>query len=316
MRAGAVALLALVLGGCGGGDADAPFEDRGPTRLTVQETAGVPAAFVAFGVEKGFFARQKLRLDLQQTQGGAATIPALVSGEVDVGGSNVVSLLLAGAKDLPIRVIAGGTTAGPKDFGALLVAKGSDIRSPRDLWGRTIGVNTLNNVAEVAVKAALEKRGVDPGSVKLSEVPFPDMQRALAEGTVDATFSIEPFVTRSVRAGDAVLAHPYVETERAMQIGAYAVTDEFAQTEPEAVQGFRAAIAETAGYVAAHEDEFRSFLSKDAGVAPDLARSIALPRWTGRVDADSLANTARLMRRYGLVDAPVDAGALLEGGGA
>jgi ABC-type nitrate/sulfonate/bicarbonate transport system substrate-binding protein len=314
--AGLVALT-LFAAGCGDGGSEPGTGEGGTTKLKVQETAGVPSAFVAFGVDKGFFEKEKLDIELQPTQGGAATIPALVSGDIQVGGSNVVSLLLAGSKDLPIRVIAGGTVAQPegeKDFGAIVVAKDSGIKQPADLEGKTVAVNTLNNVAEVVVKASLEKQGVDPESLKLSEVPFPEMEPALQKGSVDAAFSIEPFVTQSVQAGDKAIDYSYVETEPEMQIGAYAVTQQFAEQNAEAVESFKAAIAGTATYVGSHQDEFRTFLSEDAEIDPKLAETIHLPQWKGEVDAESMANTAKLMQRYGLVDQPVDAGKLLEGG--
>ena len=322
MRAitGGIALLvALLLAGCGGGGGGsaAPSGEGGTTKLAVQETAGVPSAFVAFGIEKGFFEKQKLEIDLQPTQGGAATIPALVSGDIQVGGSNVVSLLLASSKDLPIQAIAGGTNAqaaGEKDFGALLAAKGKGISKPEDLEGKTIAVNTLNNIAEVVVKAALEKEGVDPESLKLSEVPFPEMEPALAKGSVDAAFSIEPFVTQSVQKGDEVLGYSYVDTESDMQVGAYAVTNEFAGSDPEAVKAFQAAVKETADYVAGHEDEFRTFLSENADMPPELAKKIVLPKWTGEVNADSVAKTAQLMQKYGVVQGEIDTSKLLQGG--
>ena len=310
--------LATLFAACGGGD-DAPSGggEGGATKLTVQETAGVPSTFVAFGIEKGMFREQKLEIDLQPTQGGAATIPALISGDIQVGGSNVGSLLLATAKNLPIRAIAGGTSAraaGEKDFGALLVAKGKGISKPEDLEGKTVAVNTLNNIAEVVVKAALEKQGVEPDSLKLSEVPFPEMQPALAKGSVDAAFSIEPFVTQSVAKGDEVLGYSYVDTESDMQVGAYAVTNQFAEQNADAVKRFKAAIAATASYVDTHEDEFRAFLSKSAKMPPKVADAIVLPKWTGEVNAASVENTAKLMQRYGLVDAPIDTAKLLEGG--
>jgi NitT/TauT family transport system substrate-binding protein len=322
MRAitGGIALLvALLIAGCGsgGGGSAAPSGEGGTTKLAVQETAGVPSAFVAFGIEKGFFEKQKLEIDLQPTQGGAATIPALVSGDIQVGGSNVVSLLLASSKDLPIQAIAGGTSAqaaGEKDFGALLAAKGKGISKPEDLEGKTIAVNTLNNIAEVVVKAALEKKGVDPDSLELSEVPFPEMQPALAKGSVDAAFSIEPFVTQSVQKGDEVLGYSYVDTESDMQVGAYAVTNEFAGSDPEAVKAFQAAVKETADYVGGHEDEFRTFLSENADMPPALAKKIVLPKWTGEVNADSVANTAQLMQKYGVVSGEIDTSKLLQGG--
>src|ERR671911_1702183 len=320
MRAitGEIAALLLLLAGCGGGDEGAaPSGEGGTTKLSVQETAGVPSAFVGFGIEKGFFEKQKLQIDLQPTQGGAATIPALVSGDIQVGGSNVVSLLLASSKDLPIRAIAGGTTAqasGEKDFGALLAAKGKGISEPEDLEGKTVAVNTLNNIAEVVVKAALEKKGVDPDSLELSELPFPEMAPALAKGSVDAAFSIEPFVTQSVEKGDKVLGYSYVDTESDMQVGAYAVTNQFAETDPEAVKAFQAAIKETADYVAGNEDEFRTFLSENADMPPELAKKIVLPKWTGEVNADSVAKTAQLMQKYGVVQGEIDTSKLLQEG--
>jgi len=315
--AGGACALALVIAGCGGGGDDAQPGAHRATQVTVQETAGVPSAFVAFGIEKGYFEDHGLDVDLQTTQGGAATIPALVSGEIDVGGSNVATLLLATAKGLPIRAIAGGTAArgaGQKDFAALLAAKGKGIDSPEDLEGRTIAVNTLNNIAEVGVKASLEKHGVPPGSIRLTEVPFPEMDAALAAGRVDAALSIEPFATESAQKGRAVLGYAYVDTEPSLQVGAYAVTDEFAESFPDAVKGFQAAIGETADHVAGHADEFRTFLSESAMIPPKLAQAIVLPSWTGEVDAGSVAKTAKLMRRYGLVNAAIDTRPLLQGG--
>jgi NitT/TauT family transport system substrate-binding protein len=311
------ALLVLVAACGDGGGGQAPTSEGGTTKLKVQETAGVPSSFVAFGIDKGLFKKQKLEIELEPTQGGAATIPALVSGDIQVGGSNVVSLLLASQKNLPIRAIAGGTTAqasGEKDFGALIAAKDKGISKPQDLEGKTVAVNTLNNIAEVVVKAALEKKGVDPNSLKLSEVPFPEMAPALAKGSVDAAFSIEPFVTQSVAKGDEVLGYSYVDTESDMQVGAYAVTDKFAEQNADAVKRFKTAIVETASYVDSHEDEFRTFLTKSAKMPPEVAQKIVLPKWTGEVDAESVANTAKLMQRYGVVKEPVDADKLLEGG--
>jgi NitT/TauT family transport system substrate-binding protein len=321
MRAltGGIAALTLLLAGCGSGDEDAaPSTAGGMTRIAVQETAGVPSAFVGFGIEKGMFTEHGLEIDLQPTQGGAATIPALISGDIQVGGSNVVSLLLASSKGLPIRVIAGGTRAqgeGEKDFGALVVAKRSRVRDARELRGQAIGVNTLNNIAEVVVKASLENQGLDPDdSVRLTEVPFPEMQPALEKGSIGAAFSIEPFVTQTVDAGGRAIDYSYVETEPDLQVGAYAVTDQFAESDPEAVEAFQAAIKETADYVGGHEGEFRAFLSENAGMPPALARKIVLPSWTGEVDADSVANTAALMTRFGVAEGEIDPAKLLEGG--
>jgi NitT/TauT family transport system substrate-binding protein len=314
-----LSVLAVAACGGGGGSGSTSGSGNGPTTLNVQETAGVPSAFVAFGMAKGFFAKQKLKINLQASQGGAATVPALVSGKIQVGGSNVVSLLIAASKGLPVEAIAPGTSAhgaGKKDFGALMVAKGSPIRDVKQLAGKTVAVNTLNNIAEVVVKASLQKSGVDPEQVKLREIDFPEMGPALAKGDVDAAFLIEPFVTIAKQAGDKVIDYSYVTTEPNLQVGAYAVSRKFAKENPDAVRRYRAAVGETATYLMAHQDEFRTFLAKRAKTPVKLANTMQLPTFTTKLNTASMQHTAGLVQQFGLVKDKVQVDDLTGGGGA
>ena len=317
--AAAMAIAACGGGSSGGGSSGGGSSGGGPTTLHVQETAGVPSAFVAFGISKGFFRRHGLDVKLQTSQGGAATVPALVSGKIQVAGSNVVSLLIAASKGLPIQAIAPGTSAhgaGQKDFGALMVPKDSDVREVRDLAGKSIAVNTLNNIAEVVVKASLEKAGVDPEQVKLREVDFPEMGAALGKGDVDAAFLIEPFVTTARRDGDRIIDYSYVTTEPNLQVGAYAVSKKFATENPDAVRRYRAAVGETATYLMGHQDEFRTFLSERAKTPAKLAKAMELPTFTTSLNTASMQKTAALVQQYGLVKDKVNVDDLTGGGGA
>jgi NitT/TauT family transport system substrate-binding protein len=316
---GALAIAACGGGGGGGGGSTGGGAGGGPTTLHVQETAGVPSAFVAFGMAKGFFAKQQLKIDLQSSQGGATTVPALVSGKIQVAGSNVVSLLIAASKGLPVEAIAPGTSAhgsGKKDFGALMVAKGSPIRDVKQLAGKTVAVNTLNNIAEVVVKASLQKSGVDPDQVKLREIDFPEMGAALAKHDVDAAFLIEPFVTIARKAGDRIVDYSYVTTEPNLQVGAYAVSRKFAEQNPDAVKRYRAAVGQTATYLMAHQAEFRAFLAKQAKTPPALAKTMELPTFTTTLNTASMQRTAGLVQQFGLVKDKVQVDELTGGGGA
>jgi NitT/TauT family transport system substrate-binding protein len=312
--------VVLAVAACGGGGSGGGGSSSGggPTTLNVQETAGVPSAFVAFGMEKGFFDRQKLKIKLQTSQGGATTVPALVSGKIQVAGSNVVSLLIAASKGLPIEAIAPGTSAhgaGQKDFGALMVGKDSPVRDVKGLAGKTVAVNTLKNIAEVVVKASLQKSGVDPDQVKLREVDFPEMAPALARGDVDAAFLIEPFVTLAKKAGDRIVDYSYVTTEPNLQVGAYAVSRKFAEQNPAAVKRYRAAVGETAKYLMGHQAEFRRFLSERAKTPAKLARSMQLPTFTTSLNTASMQRTAGLVQQFGLVKQPIKVDELTGGGG-
>src|SRR3954447_26182802 len=112
-RATLAGALTIVVVGCGGGSGGGS-SSGGPTKLTVQDVAGVPSAFLSFGVQKGFFRKQGLDVKVVPAHGGAAIIPAVLSGKVQIGGSNLVSVLLATSKGLPIQVVAPGTSAPPR----------------------------------------------------------------------------------------------------------------------------------------------------------------------------------------------------------
>jgi NitT/TauT family transport system substrate-binding protein len=316
------ALVALAVTACGGGGGGSPSvtsDASGDTTLNVQETAGVPSAFVAFGQAKGFFSKHKLKINLQSSQGGATAVPSLVSGKIQVAGSNVVSLLIAASKGLPVEAIAPGTSAhgaGQKDFGALMVGKGSKIRDVKQLAGKTVAVNTLNNIAEVVVKASLQKSGVDPSQVKLREIDFPEMAPALAKHDVDAAFLIEPFVTIARQAGGRVIDYSYVTTEPKLQVGAYAVSRKFAQENPDVVKRYRAAVGDTAKYLMAHQSQFRTFLAKRAETPVKLAKAMELPTFTTTLNTASMQHTAALVQRFGLVKGQVQVDKLTGGGGA
>jgi NitT/TauT family transport system substrate-binding protein len=314
--------LACVIGiaACGGEDGGGGGSEAGkPTTLKVGVIPIADVAPLYLGMKQGFFEDEKLTIKPQLAEGGAAITPAVVSGDFQIGFSNTISLLIAASKGLPVEAIAPGTSAhgsGKKDFGALMVGKGSPIRDVKQLAGKTVAVNTLNNIAEVVVKASLQKSGVDPEQVKLREIDFPEMGAALAKGDVDAAFLIEPFVTMARKSGDRIVDYSYVTTEPNLQVGAYAVSRKFAEQNPDAVKRYRAAVGQTATYLMAHEAEFRAFLAKQAKTPPKLAKTMELPTFTTTLNTASMQRTAGLVQQFGLVKEKVQVDDLTGGGGA
>jgi NitT/TauT family transport system substrate-binding protein len=296
-------LATCLLGACGGDDDSG--ESGGPARVRVQDTAGVPSAFLEYGVEKGFFKERELDVEVTPSQGGATVVPAVVSGDSDIAGSNLVSVLLAQGKDIPVKIVAPGTFVRgerSQDFSAILVAGDSDIRSPQDLEGKTLAVNTLKNVAEVAAKASLAKQGVDVSKIELAEVDFPDMNGALAEGRVDAAFQIEPFVSLGVKEGHRVIDRPYVGTKPGLQIGCYFTSEQYLSENEDVVERFREGVADTAAAITENPAAFREFLPEASEIPPPAAQKAILPVWKAENDAASLELTAELMQRYGVVE--------------
>ena len=88
----------------------------------------------------------------------------MLHGDVQIAGSNAVSVLVASTKGLPVQIVAPGTfgTSDPRhDFAALLVRKDSGIRSVKDLRGKTVAVNRLQDVLDITDRAWFQKKGFD-----------------------------------------------------------------------------------------------------------------------------------------------------------
>lgn len=306
---GALAAVLVAATGCGGGGDSAETNSAepsssAPVKITVGDIQGSPASFLNFGNSQGIFADHGLDLEVKPQQGGAAIIPGLVSGELQFGGSNVVSMLLARDKDLPVQIVAPGTFVGTdpeKDFSAVIVAADSPIQEPADLIGKTIAVNTLNNVNDVVLKSYLQKQGLDFNNINLVELPFPEMLAAVDGNQVDAAAVIEPFEAIAKSQGARVLWHPYVEAKENLQIGTYSAMESYIQENPEVVKAFQEACAEVAQYITDHPEEYRQSLTETAGLKPEQVDTVNIPVWNAEVDMDSLEFFAEKMVEYGMV---------------
>ncbi|MFD1504774.1 hypothetical protein FE374_11805 [Georgenia yuyongxinii] len=316
MVTGATVAAMTTLAACGSGGT--PEGEQGSGTATeagatatvrIGETAGIPSGFLAYGKQIGAFEDRGLDLEIDTSAGGAAAIPALVSGEFDLAGSNTVSALLAGAEGLPLQIVASGTfaTTDPEnDFSAVLVRPDGEITDAAGLAGKTIAVNTLENIGDITITAALEERGVDTSGINFVEIGFPDMLGALAGGNVDAAWVIEPFLAIGKQQGNLPVLYPYAEAKEGLQVGSFVATGQYADENADVIESFRAAVADTAKAIADDPDAFRQALSEVQDVDPAVAAEMVLPVWKGPVEMESLTYLAEQMEHQGVVDQPID----------
>ncbi|MBW3537239.1 MAG: ABC transporter substrate-binding protein [Actinobacteria bacterium] len=308
----AVVLVAAALTGCGGDDPAGDQQSQTgtlsadqPVAVSVGETAGIPTAFMRFGVAKGFFSDEGLDVEVVPVQGAAPIVTGVVSGDYTMGGSDTQTFAQAVARGLPLLMIAPGTSVDEdpeSDFSSIMVAEDSPIREPADLRGSTIAINTLGNITQVTTAGALDELGVDPDAVDYAEIPFPEMTAAVSEGEVDAAFVIEPFRTIALSAGLREVFPPFSRFQPGLQIGSIVTTRSYAEENPEVVDAFQRAHARTATYIGEHPEEFRQALPEIAEIEPKLAEAVNLPVWKDRVDVPSVQRVAEAMVRYGFVD--------------
>ncbi|HWS07690.1 MAG TPA: ABC transporter substrate-binding protein, partial [Xanthobacteraceae bacterium] len=197
------------------------------------------------------------------------------------------------------------------DFCATLVPGDSPIKSAKDLVGKTVAVNNLNNIGEVAVRAGVKAAGGDPKNLKYIEVPFPDMPAALANHRIEAGWMVEPFVTIAQSRGDKVVDWPFVAIAPKAMIAVYFASAQYINANPDIVKRFKAAIAESLAYADAHADEVRQIIPTYTRISPEIAAKIILPIWPPKFNLVSAQAMADDMLKSGLINKKADVAALL-----
>jgi NitT/TauT family transport system substrate-binding protein len=303
-------LTAASCGDDGGGGGDS----SGTQTLKVGVIPIADVAPLYLGIDKGFFKEEQLKIQPQLAEGGAAITPAVVSGDFQIGFSNTISLLIAASKDLPVEIISQGVLGGKSEEEAwadLLVLKDGPIQDGKDLEGKTIAVNTLENICEVTIKASLEKDGVDVDKLKFTEVPFPDMNAALEQKRVDGACVVEPFVSQGT-AGKAKGIDPfYVRTAPDLTVATYFTSKQYAEENADTVDRFVRAINKSLEYAQAHPDEVRQTLLDYTEIPPEAVEAIKLPIWRTDLNEPTIEKLSELSKKYGLIEEEPDLNELI-----
>ncbi|TDC98479.1 nitrate ABC transporter substrate-binding protein [Actinomadura sp. 7K507] len=312
-----VVIAAVAVGlaaGCGSGGTSAQTDAEGVTTVKVGLIPITDVAPLYLGVQKGFFNAQKLKIEPQLAAGGAAIVPAVVSNSNQFGFSNNVSLIVAKSKGVPLQAITPGVGIAPGNNEAcqVLVPDDSPIRGVKDLSGKTLAVNTLNNIGDVTIRAALEKKGVDPGTVKFTEIGFPDMVTAIESDRIDAAWECEPFVTSLLQRGARSVLNNYAETHPNLAVASYFTSTAYAESNPDVVRRFDAAVRQSLEYANAHPDEVRKILPSYAKIPAEQAAKIKMIAWPTTFQRDSIEELVRLSQKYELIEKPVSVDDLIQ----
>jgi NitT/TauT family transport system substrate-binding protein len=301
-----VAALGLLAAACSGGSDTGSSGGPETSSITVGSLPVVDAAPAYVAEKAGYFKQEGLTVKFQQAQGGAALIPSLVSGDIQVAFSNWVSLFLAKSHGIDLTLIADGDKAKP-GFSGVFVMPNSPIKTPADLAGKKIAVNTLNNVGGLVISAVLKSQGVDPKTIKFVEVGFPDMGATLQRGDVDAVWVVEPF-TSAVKAtlNARPIIDPFSGPTAALPVGGYAVTKQFADKNPKTVAAFARALDKAVADSNADRSKVDEVVPTYIKIDAATASKVTLPIYSATPNALELQRVADLMQQFGNLSQRLD----------
>jgi NitT/TauT family transport system substrate-binding protein len=305
---GALAVAcALFVVACGGDDSGGGGGGGG-NEVTKLKVGVIPIADVAplyVGVQQGFFKDENLEIEPVLAEGGAAIIPSVMSGDYQIGFSNTTSLIIASSKKLPVQIISQGVLGGTGDddaWDAVVARKGSGIKTPKDLEGKTVAVNTLNNIGPLTINNAMEKAGADYTKIKYIEIPFPDMNAALDAKRVDAAFEVEPAYSGGKAAGGTPVMHSYEELAPNMTVATYFASKEYIAKNGDIVDRFTRAINKSLEYAAQNPDAVRKVIGTYTEIPQEVLDKITLPVWKTDLNEPTIDQVAQLAKKYAYIE--------------
>ncbi len=266
------------------------------------------AMFVA--IEKGFFKTEGLELETVPMAGGAVIVQGVTSGDLQFGWSNVISLYQAHVEGFDFKLIAGGATnvRGTNETHAIIVGKDSAIKRAKDLEGKTVAVNTLNNIVHLMAMAWVDKNGGNSRKIKFVEVPFPQMAPALIAGKVDAISVHEPFAAAAARRPETrVLSNPWGDVLAKFLIASWFASEKWIQKNKPVAQSFVRAVNRGVDAIHADPEGARRAMIKWAGLNPDMVTKIGLPLFEKGIHEKDLQVTMDLTYKYKMISRPLKA---------
>ncbi|MFG2966655.1 ABC transporter substrate-binding protein [Streptomyces sp. NPDC048288] len=313
LAAGTFMFATAACGSSGSSSSTSP-SSGGTTTVKVGIIPIVDVAPLYLGQKEGFFGKRGLKLSMTLAQGGAAIVPGVTSGQFQFGFSNMTSLMIAQSNGVPVQAIANGvasTGVEGKDFGGLVVKKGSSITSAKQLESKKVAVNTLKNINETAVRESVRKAGGDPDKVNFVELAFDQMPAALDKGQIDAAMAVEPALATMKGQGATEIASPLVDVAKNLTVAMYFTSTSYAQKNPAVVKEFQEAIAESLTYADAHPDEVRQIVTTYTKTPADVLAQVTLPKWPAAANRSSIEALEKLSEQDSLFKTAPDLDKLL-----
>ncbi len=247
-----VVLAALILSACGGKTSTVA---KPPLRVGWSLWPGWYP--MAIAMEQGLFEKHGVTVDPIFFNVYKETTPALASGYIDGAGLVLGDTLLDEvAKNTKVVLITDNSD------GADQLVASADIKSPKDVVGKRIGVSA-GTFGELLVQQMLDQNGISIADVTLVEVPPEGVPDAIPD-TIDAGHTFEPYASQARAKGYNVIFSS--ADAPGLIVDVFAFNRRTLQERPEDVKAFIAAWFEAVQYWQEHPTEGNSMIAKVTGL--------------------------------------------------
>ena len=160
--------------------------------------------------ERGFFAEQKLKVELIAFDSGPRMIAPLGAGQIDVGaGASSAGLYNAVSRGIIVKIVADkGSTPAGYDYMPLIIRKdlveSGRVKTLADLKGLKLAAAGPGSATNAKLSIALTKGGVGPKDATEVNLSYPQQVAALTSKAIDGAITTEPLASQAIASGVAV----------------------------------------------------------------------------------------------------------------
>jgi ABC-type nitrate/sulfonate/bicarbonate transport system substrate-binding protein len=289
-----IALAAMSAGAAWAQQVDVPIE---PMKVKMSHVPSFVYGAVYVAVERGYFAKRGLEVELVIVRGGDTTYQ-VAGGTLHFAGGSPDSAFFNGLKrGLPVMAIGSLALNKDSDSGTPLMVRkdlvdSGAVTSVAQLKGRKVANLAPGGITEYITALALKTGGLEIKDVDyITPMGFPQMADALNTKNIDAAVLAEPFATMTEKRNVAVkMSRKHDAGEQVLLIKS---NRDFAKQHPNVVVNFLIAYLMGARDLAGDaflKPENIAVLEKYTRVPPDIIKAAATPVLPvdGRLNVDSI----------------------------
>jgi len=264
-------------------------------------------------IEKGFFKKYGLDVQMLEFRGDATHTKALLSGEIDVSiNTGATSGIVSASKGARISLWVVPQPVTPYHF----VARKEAGTTLKALVGKSVAVSGIGAISYHIPRIVLERSGIDPEKFKYVAVGSPaDRFKALVAGKIDATVVTNTEAAKLAGYPEIVnlVNVPKVVPEIPYEFGM--AKDEYIQKNADTLYKLAKAIIEANRWIAANKsgtvEVARKILPDETAETLGKAYDMADPRlWgvNGDISEASYKYTVDFLLKVGYMEKPVPFG--------
>lgn len=286
-----ICVFAVMVSGCGNKQSDKELQ-----AVTVGVMPDIDSVPIIIAQEKGYFAEEGLKVDIQQFKSAMDRDAALQSGNLDGAISDLLAVAFAKSGGFDVKVTA--YTDG--DY-KLIAGKNENVASPKDLAGKDVAVSK-NTIIEYVTDQISVSQSMKEDSINKVVIPqIPTRLEMLQNGKLAAATLPEPMGSIAVANGCKFITD---SEQLGINPGVMMFTAKCVDNKRAELQAFYRAYNKAVKYLNEHpQDEYMDLIIEKSGFPAIAKTALKLPKYreAGLPQEKDVVDCMKWMNSKGLI---------------